>query len=691
MKVRQPTDTNRISDNLTTVLLSCLLLTMTATAHAASTDKTLVSWVLLHDLDVRAGSVLTVQTGQQFDAIVFGEIEAGKWMAGSDFFNRTNDDMSQSAPETADSIGTMIQMAIVYEGHSIRMYRNGLPYAHYRASNVDLLSSDNWFATFGLRHVGGNGSISGEIEDARIYDRALTVEELRALRPNRLSDIEPYAWWDFEGDEVGDRAGRFVNNDLGENTELANGRLKLGANGYLISRRPYVPETPVWPENPPEDWPTYHLVHPGPGRAEPGDPNPAYDYKGRYHLHYIYNHVGFSYAHVSSTDMVHWKWHPTVLAPPFTGHGMFSGTGFFTKEGRPVMIYHAQGSGKNALTFALDDHLDTWTKPVYMAVFNKDGSLSDFDRFWDPDCWLRGDTFYALSGGENPPLMRSADLRKWTFMGDLLHKDYTGEPGIPPNEDISCANMFKIGNKWMLLCISHRLGCRYFLGDFVEEKYLPDFHAKMNWINTDWEREQQELVYFAPESMLTRDGRRVMWAWIIADKLSPTGIQSLPRELELPADGVLRIKPLRELKSLRYDERVQNDIAIKSRSEYHVSPISGNAVELKATFIAPFPKSFGVNLLGDEDTNDALRVTAGSDRKTIGIGPIEPPFELKDGEDLTVRVFIDKRLAEVFVNDRQAAVVAFDRLRKHTHISLFADDAPVTVKEVKTWKMKSIW
>jgi hypothetical protein len=49
------------------------------------------------------------------------------------------------------------------------------------------------------------------------------------------------------------------------------------------------------PENPPANWLTYHLVHPGPGRAEPGDPNCAFYWKGRYHLHYtslIFGHAG---------------------------------------------------------------------------------------------------------------------------------------------------------------------------------------------------------------------------------------------------------------------------------------------------------------------------------------------------------------------------------------------------------------
>jgi len=104
-------------------------------------------------------------------------------------------------------------------------------------------------------------------------------------------------------------------------------------------------DVPAMPTNPPKTWLTYHLANPGPNGAIPADPNPAYYYKGRYHLHYIHDQDGGpAFAHVSSTDMVHWKWHPTTLTPKTTGHGMFSGTGFFTREGTPAMIYHGAWS-----------------------------------------------------------------------------------------------------------------------------------------------------------------------------------------------------------------------------------------------------------------------------------------------------------------------------------------------------------
>ena len=43
-----------------------------------------------------------------------------------------------------------------------------------------------------------------------------------------------------------------------------------------------------------------------------------------------------------------------------------------------------------------------------------------------------------------------------------------------------------------------------------------------------------------------------------------TGIQSLPRELSLSEEGTLLIKPLRELKKLRSEEKTVADLTVKS-------------------------------------------------------------------------------------------------------------------------------
>jgi len=666
-------------------------------AESAGTDKTLVVWVAPANLTHRGGSALTIQSDDQFDGIVFGELQAGKWMAGSDYHKRTERAQDKYVRETADS-KTMVQMAIVYKGDEILIYRNGQSYASYQAKNIDLLSPENNIAVFGLRHVGAaGGRFSGAIEDARIYGKALTVDEIKSLEANRKSEIEPYAWWDFEGNKVEDRTGRFAHSRMKNGAKLADGKLVLGENSVLVAAvtedgakiatrgpalrppaPPYVEETPAMPKNVPANWLTYHLAHPGPGVGMPGDPNPAFYYKGRYHLHYIYkNKHGFAFAHVSSKDMVTWKWHPTVLVGPNTGHGMFSGTGFFTKAGQPAMIYHGQGAGNNYLAFALDDNLDEWTKPIAVKPRTKSGQAAKI-RMWDPDCWLNGDTYYAISGGAPPHLMKSSNLKDWDYLGLLLHDDMP-DIGVDKNEDVSCANMFKIGDKWMLLCISHRLGCRYYLGDFKDEKYLPEFHAMMNWKN--WN-------FFAPESLLTPDGRRVMWAWCRLEG-AQSAIQSLPRELSLPADGVLRIKPLRELKKLRYDEKNEGNIIVKSNNSHILKDISGDTIELSVTIRPTEAKEYGVSVFCDKD-GKGFPITIKPESKVLAMGEIKPPFELKKGEDLNLRIFLDKSMVEVFVNDRQGAVCMQQHDKENVGISLFSKGGDITAT-VKGWKMKSIY
>lgn len=125
-----------------------------------------------------------------------------------------------------------------------------------------------------------------------------------------------------------------------------------------------------------------------------------------------------------------------------------------------------------------------------------------------------GDTCYAVFGGKGIPVLKSKDLKTWTKIGPFLQHDMLDVAKV---EDISCPNFFKLGNKWMLLCISHMVGCRYYLGDWdaKAEQFVPETHGRMNWRREDqifWGWGRNDI--FAPESVLTPDARRVMWAWL---------------------------------------------------------------------------------------------------------------------------------------------------------------------------------
>ena len=673
---------------------------MSLSSIAAPADKTLVAWVMLDSsgLGNPAGSVLTIQRGDDvgaFDGIVFGEVGESKWMAGSEFYNRTQMEQDYPAETATDEL---IQIAIVYERNEIRIYRNGERLTSYNADNIDFLSDENQLVVFGLRHWGGTGYIKGAVEDARIYAEALSPAEIQELEPNQASEIEPWAWWDFEGNRVQDRTGRFKHTWMVRDAKVVDGRLELDVGEAMVTTRneetmmwakdfyEYEEQIPAMPRELPADWLTYHLVHPGPGVAHPGDPNAAFHYKDRYHLHYIYNNkYGACFAHVSSRDMVHWKWHPTTLAPPVTGHGMFSGTGFFTKEGQPAIIYHGVGSERNWIIYGQDNSLDKWTEPF--PVLEETGQMP---RYWDPDCWLRDHTYYAISGGAPPYLMKSTDLMDWSFLGKLFHEDTDWEAlGVGPDEDVSCANMFKIGDKWMLLCISHRLGCRYYLGDFKDEKYLPESHHLMNWVPMNIP-EGLPARLFAPESLLTQDGRRVMWAWVVSPMSSGlTGVQSLPWELSLPEDGELRIKPLRELEQLRGEAVTEGEVMVKSDEDYRLKKVDGDTLELSVNFEPTDSREYGVSVFCDEN-GYGFPITYIPGSNILNLGSLTPPLELDPGEGLNLRIFLDKEMIEVFANDRQAVVYVHPHEDQDTGIVLFSKGADLEA-EVTAWPMETIY
>jgi len=149
------------------------------------TAKTLEVWVQLTDLNQRGGGAITLQTldGATFDAIVIGEREPRRWIAGSNFFVRT-----QSIAKAADEMEAterFVHLATVYEADgTIRLYRDGLPYGEpYKPdSPVVKFAAGKNQVVLGLRHSppGGNKFLAGKIDRAALYDRALSAAEVAA-------------------------------------------------------------------------------------------------------------------------------------------------------------------------------------------------------------------------------------------------------------------------------------------------------------------------------------------------------------------------------------------------------------------------------------------------------------------------------------------------------------------------------
>ena len=693
------------------LLITLLALAVAFVGRAAEPirlkDKTLVAWVAPANLTQHGGSVLTIDDQQShFDGIVFGEIAPAKWMAGSDFYRRTERQQDAWLAETADA-NTLVQTAIVYRGAEITIYRNGKQYSRSQIKERLEFGKDS-AAVIGLRHLeaGDGACFAGAIDDARIYNVALTGEQVAALKPNEPSEPKPVAWWNFKNGKAEDVMGAFPEARLVGKARIEAGRLVLDGKGSYMVTPPTVVIKPRAPAGPVAHapMPTYHFTRPRGNDGAPFDPNGAIFFKGRYHLGYIDEEDRKPiWGHVSSTDLIHWQMHPAMLLPgPETG--IFSGNAFFDKKGRVVLSYHGLGLGGNCLAIAQDDNLNVFKKLEANPVMKNPG--------WDPHTWLEDGTYYSISGG-NPGSGRVASLytstddklAKWDLLGPLITNEM---PDVFPNEDISCPDLFKLGDKHILLCISHIRGARYYVGRFENKQFHPEAHYRMNWPGG---------TCFAPETLLDAKGRRIMWCWVLG---SPYTL-SLPRVLSMGTDGVMHIEPVEELNTLRTNPQSMKNIDVPVDANVTAEGIHGDSKELHVTIDPQQAAQCGVKVRcspdGAEETAIAfdparkvLRIEVDKSSLNKGTKPRtyamtfmlpkgsenpevsaqEAPFELKPGELLYLRIYLDHSIMEVFANGRQCLTQRIWPTRADSvGVSFFSRGSNAKVKSLEAWDMSA--
>ena len=157
--------------------------------------RTLVAWVALSNLDQPGGAgVLGIHPAgvDNFDSIVYGERVAKQWMNGSSLYYRTVANNGGALETSTDEV----MMAIVYDSdNSIKLYRNGVRY-DTGANQGTLVTRTAPIAVLGRRAEGTAEDLQGSINEARIYNYALTASEVAALY-TQGPDTQPggYAAW----------------------------------------------------------------------------------------------------------------------------------------------------------------------------------------------------------------------------------------------------------------------------------------------------------------------------------------------------------------------------------------------------------------------------------------------------------------------------------------------------------------
>jgi beta-fructofuranosidase len=505
----------------------------------ALTDKALIAWVTVGDPNSRGGSVLTIDDRQtHFDGIIFGELSPAKWMAGSDLFRRTCQQQGDWPTETAGP-ETLVQVAIVYEGRTITVYRDGELYSRHEVPETQAFPPSS-AAVFGLRHIGAGQPchFAGSIEEARIYAAALTQDQIRALRINTLSDPSPAAWWDFEEGTPTEKMGAFPEGRLGGNAEIRDGRLQLdGINSFMLTPASAVPlppaDVPEWPSP----------VHYRPARGVFADPIPFFR-RGEYNVFYLQGGVGkVPWKHIVSTDLVHWKELPDALVSDGDPNGpdgehMFTGS-VTEKDGTFHAFYTGWNprnpGGQECVMHATSRDLITWTRHPE-AVIRPDGVVYKSHQAAN---WRDPYVFYNEEEQQWWMVMCSDTQQGEGGVGLLTSQDlWDWKHESPLKADMQeCPDLFKIGDTWYLIGGDHYSSSKSARGPYVRS---PGYDVI-----------DRPGVYAGKRQF---DGKRHVWtgwAWDIPGRRDGEpgtwgGSQCVPRELYPGPEGRLYGKPVAE-------------------------------------------------------------------------------------------------------------------------------------------------
>ncbi|MDP2337011.1 MAG: glycoside hydrolase family 32 protein [Bacteroidota bacterium] len=481
--------------------------------------------------------------------------------------------------------------------------------------------------------------------------------------------------------------------------------------------------------------PAYHFCFPE-DDGRPGDPNGAFYHDGRYHLMFLYNSTGngFAWGHVSSTDMLHWRFHPDAIGPGDGDEGCFSGGAFVDDDGSAVLSYWMLWGDRGiGLAKSADHNFNKWEKSGSNPVIKstewgitemKDASGKEIHvGSADPsNIWKKDGSYYLLTGnlmvlnkygrkadspadeqGDRLYLFKSKNLKDWNY----IHRFYESKrEWTDASEDNMCPSFLPLpsspdggrpSNKYLLLSISHNKGCQYYIGDYKNDHFYPNNHGRMTW---------KDNAYFAPEALIDGKGRQIMWSWIFDDRPDSikkywgwTGTYGLPRSLWLGKDGTLRIRPVKELKTLRMKESTITNVKVASGSEFKLNQSGHELMELEVTIQPNNAMQYGVKVgVSDDGREETSIYYDKSDKKLkfdtrksglkFGRKIIEEaPLEIKNGEPLVLRIFVDKSIIEVFANDRQAIGRMVYPTLGGMGISLFSEGGNIEAKSVKIWEL----
>jgi len=440
--------------------------------------------------------------------------------------------------------------------------------------------------------------------------------------------------------------------------------------------------------------PIFHVTSPAQWM---NDPNGPIFYKGVYHLFYqltpFSDESGVKYwGHVRSRDLVKWEHLPIAIAPSndLGEDSIWSGCCTINGLGQPMIFYTSIGRGKSAFDQAEqwaavgDEDLIRWqkspTNPVLPESVNAGTKIYDWR---DPFVFHDGKKTFLVTGGHlardrqadvNLYVAQNAALTQWQYRGPLFQ--------IPDAPTVECPNFFRLGDHWVLF-VSPYGQVQYFIGDFdaTTGRFTACTHGLVDYGSS----------FYAPNTMQVPDGRRLVWGWV---KDFPgghgwNGCLSLPRQLSISRDGQLHQIPAPQLAKLRGEKVAWRNVRLTATGATFKLPAT-NTLEIQAEIQCPTNQ--GVTLAINSGGNGSPPVTIGFDGAQLTVLDAKAPLQISgDKQRLSLRIFIDRSVLEVFANETVCLTKIIPLMKAPASLEIHADGDGAEAIRVEAWPLKAIW
>jgi levanase/fructan beta-fructosidase len=287
------------------------------------------------------------------------------------------------------------------------------------------------------------------------------------------------------------------------------------------------------------------------------DPNGMFYKDGVWHLYYQFNPYGsqwenMTWGHSTSKDLIHWEAQPLAIESDWLGT-IFSGS--CVTNGNDVVAFYTSAGHHQTQSMAVSkDGGLTFEKFSGNPILTSDApDFRDPKAFWNEEAKVWN---LILAAGQEMRIYSSKDLKAWKYESSF-GKEYGNHGGV-----WECPDLFKIDNKWVLLCNINPGGpfggsaTQYFVGDFDGKKFTCESMPKVTkWMDYGKDHYATVSFYNAPAN------RRVVLAWMsnwqYANQV-PTkqfrSANSIPRDLGIfkyNEETYVSVKPSEEMLAVR--------------------------------------------------------------------------------------------------------------------------------------------